>query len=172
MELPRTKAEVVAKINQGRARLEELIAPLAEDRLAALGPDGWSAKDHLIHLAAWQQGIAALLRQQPRYQAMGLDYETRAANSEDAFNAIIHERSKHLTPAEAVRRFRRSCDDLLAAIGEITDADLRRTYSYYQPDEPGEDSGTPITSWVAGNSYAHYAEHEEWIRRLLAAVDA
>ena len=48
-----------------------------------------------------------------------------------------------------------------------SDADLRKTYSHYQPDEPGEDSGEPIMRWVAGNTYEHYAEHQEWIEALI-----
>lgn len=47
-------------------------------------------------------------------------------------------------------------------------ADLFRTYSYFQPDEPGEDSGRPIIAWIIGNTYEHYDEHRAWIEELIA----
>jgi hypothetical protein len=56
---------------------------------------------------------------------------------------------------------------LLDALDGLTDADLFKTYSHYQPDEPGKDSGAPILGWIAGNTYAHYAEHQGWIQALV-----
>ena len=47
----------------------------------------------------------------------------------------------------------------------LTDANLLKTYSYYQPDEPGEDSGSPIVGWITGNTYYHYDEQPRANRR-------
>ena len=37
----------------------------------------------------------------------------------------------------------------------------------YQPDKPGEDSGSPIVGWITGNTYYHYDEHRVLIEGLV-----
>ncbi len=49
----------------------------------------------------------------------------------------------------------------------LTDANLLKTYPYYQPDEPGEDRGSPIVGWITGNTYYHYDEHRVLIEALV-----
>lgn len=51
-------------------------------------------------------------------------------------------------------------------LARLHDADLLKTYSEFQPDQPGEDSGAPIIGWIADNTYEHYAEHQAWVEAL------
>jgi uncharacterized damage-inducible protein DinB len=163
--LPRDKAELIARIAQARVALADAIAPLSDEQLVTAGPyEGWSVKDHLAHLAAWERGIAALLRRAPRYEAMGVDRDTYLnARSADDVNAVIHAATKDRPLADVLASLKSAQEELLDALAPLSDDDLRKTYSYYQPDEPGEDSGAPIVKWVAGNTYEHYAEHQEWL---------
>jgi len=49
----------------------------------------------------------------------------------------------------------------------MSDADLRRSYNHYQPNDPrdpGDDR--PVADWVAGNTYEHYAEHIRYIQEI------
>ena len=86
--------------------------------------------------------------------------------SEDALNALIYRQNKERPLSDVVADFQQAHTDLLGVLAGLTDADLFRTYSDYQPDEPGEDSGAPIVGWIAGNSYEHYAEHQAWVEAL------
>jgi hypothetical protein len=55
----------------------------------------------------------------------------------------------------------------------MTDADLRRSYNHYQPDDPrdpGDDR--PVVEWVAGNTYEHYAEHVGYIKEIVSDSSA
>jgi len=167
--LPGDKTELLERVERARAALEETIRPLSDAKLVAPGPyEGWSVKDHLAHLATWEQGMAALLQQRPRYAAMDVDEKTYLSSSTDDLNAIVYQHHKDRSPAEVLAAFRQAHRHLLAALDGLTDADLFRTYSHYQPDEPGEDSGEPILKWIAGNTYEHYAEHQAWIQALVA----
>jgi len=167
--LPGDKAELLERIRQARAALEQAIGRLSDEALVAPGPDGgWRVKDHLVHIAAWEQGIAALLRRQPRYAAMHVDERTYLSGA-DAINAAVYENNKDRSLAGVRATFREAHDDILAAIDALSDADLRKTYSHYQPEEPGKDSGAPIVGWIAGNTYEHYAEHQAWIEALAAS---
>ena len=49
----------------------------------------------------------------------------------------------------------------------LSDADLRKPYSDYLPDEPGTDDGRPAADVVYGNSASHFEEHLGWIKSLV-----
>ncbi|MCZ7571367.1 MAG: ClbS/DfsB family four-helix bundle protein [Ardenticatenaceae bacterium] len=166
---PQTKADLVARIIGARRALDQVIGSLGESELEASGPDdGWSVKDHLAHLAAWEEGIAALLQRRPRWEAMGLDLETVLANDEAGINAMIERRNKARSLQAVLSAFGQAQHDLLDALEPLTDADLFKGYSHYQPDEPGRDNGAPIIGWIIGNTYAHYEEHQRYIEALIA----
>jgi len=55
---------------------------------------------------------------------------------------------------------------LLELLAPMTDADLLKSYSHYQPDEPGDDDGRPASDVIYGNSAGHFAEHLGWIKSL------
>ncbi len=165
---PQDKAELLDRIDRARASLNEVIARLGDTQLVAPGPDGrWSVKDHLAHLAAWELGIAALLRRRPRFAAMQLDEQTYLNTDANGLNTIIHQQNQGRSLGEVRLVFREAQRELLTALDSLTDADLFKTYSSYQPDEPGEDSGAPIVGWIAGNTYEHYDEHRGWIEALV-----
>ncbi len=165
---PQDKAELLDRIERARASLDEVIDGLSAGQLSAPGSDGvWSVKDHLAHLAAWELGIAALLQHRPRYGAMQLDEKTYLSTDTDGLNKIIYQQNKSRSLGEVRAAFRKAQRELLDVLGGLTDADLIKTYSHYQPDEHGEDSGAPIVSWIVGNSYNHYDEHRAWIKALV-----
>jgi hypothetical protein len=167
--LPRGKTELIERIERSRAALDEALAGMSDAQLVARSEsDAFSVKDHIAHLAAWERGIVALLHREPRYGAMGVDEQTYlSASNADDINTVLFERAKDLTLAEVLDDLRQTQRALLAALAPLSDADLAKTYSHYQPDEPGEDSGAPIVRWIAGNTYEHYAEHAEWIGSLM-----
>ena len=166
--LPTDKAELLARIEQARAALDATLSDLSEELVVAPGSgDGWAVKDHLAHLTSWEAGMAALLQREPRYAAMQLDEQTFLTAGADGINAIVFQRNKGRPLAGVLADFREGQRALLAALDGLTDADLLKTYSHYQPDEPGEDSGAPILGWIAGNTYEHYAEHQAWIQALI-----
>lgn len=168
--LPRTKEEVLARIEQSRRALEGRIGELSAAQLT--GPKdraGWSVKDHLAHLAAWERSIAYLLRGRPRHEGLGVpevSYLGTDGTDEDGINAIIHGRTRDWPLAEALESFRDAHRQLLAALGPLTYEDLLEPYSHYLPDEPGEDDGTPILRRILGNTAEHYEEHRPWIEAL------
>lgn len=166
--MPGDNAELLERIQRARATLEQTISQLSDAQLVAPGPsEGWSARDHLAHLTIWEQGLAALLQGLPRYTAMGLDEQTYLSTDEDGLNEIIFQHNKDRSLTEVLAAFQQAHQQVLAALAGLTDADLFLTYSHYQPDEPGEDSGAPILKWIAGNTYDHDAEHQAWIEALV-----
>jgi hypothetical protein len=162
------KVELVEKIETSRAELEAVIGRLSETQLTQVTDNGWAVKDHLAHLAAWEAGIAALLRKQVRHEAMNVDAETFGHGGEEAINEMIYERNRKRPLTEILNSFHESHQQLMAALAELSDEDLQKTYSHYQPTEPGEDSGAPIIGWVIGNTCGHYDLHRPFLTQLAA----
>jgi hypothetical protein len=159
------KDELLTRIEESRTELEEIIGRLSDAKLEDAGGSFWPAKIHLAHLAAWEAGVAALLQQQPRYAGMRLD-EATFLQGETAINAAIYEQNRDKPVAEIVSFFYESHRQMMVALASLTDADLQKTYSFYQPDEPGEDSGAPIIGWVIADTFEHYEEHLPYLAGL------
>ncbi|MBC8078046.1 MAG: maleylpyruvate isomerase N-terminal domain-containing protein [Chloroflexales bacterium] len=166
-----TVAEFLRRLDRGRVALDAVIEPLSERQLTTPDPIAlWSVKDHLAHLAVWANGMTALLKREPRYPAMGVDVATAQANEMDQLNDMFYRQHKDRPLGEVRAFFDQSHRDIRAAVAALDDADLQRTYSYFQPDEPGKDDGTPIVAYLVGNSFGHYEEHTPWINKTLERI--
>jgi len=159
-----TKAQLLSDIAASRAKFEALINSLSDAQLTQPGPDGgWSIKDHLAHLATWEAGVAALLRRQPRWAAMGLDETKVKSMSEEEINAAIEQNHKGLSLSEVKDLFARAHRDLVAAVESLKDNELYKGTNYFLPDG----SGRSVIHLILGNTNGHWDEHTEWIHNLI-----
>ena len=165
-----TKAELLDQIQRSRAALEKTIDSLSDAQLEAREEGGWAVKDHLAHIAAWELGIARLLRGRPRFEAMGVDELVRQRWELDEINERIYRQAADLTPSQALQTFNEAHEEMLAALDGLDDEDLLRPYAGYaaqgepQPPTAGQD---PVVGWIIGNTFVHYDEHAETIRAML-----
>ncbi|HYR50328.1 MAG TPA: DinB family protein [Candidatus Eisenbacteria bacterium] len=158
----------VHQIDAAWNQLSALVQRLGPGGLMAKAADGWAVKDHLAHIGAWEHSLLGLIGGQDRLAAMGV-HETVEENT-DAVNDAVFKLHQHETAEQALKYFRDSHVQLMAALGKLTDADLEQPYSHYQPSDPEE--MRPVRGWVAGNTYEHYAEHIDWINQLLSESSA
>lgn len=135
--------------------------------LNKVGADGWTVKDHLAHVAAWEHSLLALLEGRDRSGAMGLNQPLEEI---DSINEAIRKLHATDTGDEALGYFRDSHAQLMATLGKLSDADLQKPYSHYQPSDL--DEKRPVVGWVAGDTYDHYAEHIDWMNQLLSESSA
>ncbi len=159
-DLPGTTAEVLARIRASRAELEAVLRPLSDEQLTATGASGgWSIKDHLAHIVAWEQIALGRLRGTPEYVLYGVDESAIDSLDTDKLNDLLHRRDRAQTLQQVLEVFRSSHVEIVSYISNMTDADLQA------PLAPDEDS--PRGAKIAGDTYDHYAEHTEWIRESL-----
>jgi len=154
----------VSRVDSAWNELSALIEKLGPDRLMARAGDGWTVKDHVAHIGAWEHSLRGLIEGEDRLKAMGV-HEPLEENT-DVVNDAVFKLHEHETSAEALAYFRDSHAQLMAILDKLSEADLARPYSHYQPSDP--DEKRPVRGWVAGNTYEHYAEHVEWINQLLS----
>ena len=160
---PRTKAELLERIPRARAALEETITRLSESELDAAGPEGWSVKDHLAHIAAWERMIVAHLRDGSAHAVVQMDETTYAAKTLDELNEAIYQQHKDLPPARALADFRQAHREILGLLEGMDEA------AFWKPYWPDDPERRPVMDKVAGDTYRHYLEHRAWIQDLPAA---
>jgi hypothetical protein len=136
--------------------------------LTQVGADGWSVKDHLAHIGAWEHSLLALIEGRDRLAGMGL--REPVDENTDAVNEAVRKVHENDTGDEALGYFRDAHAQLVAALGKLSDADLKQPYNHYQPSDA--DQKRPVVDWVGGNTYEHYAEHVGWINQLLSESSA
>lgn len=131
-----------------RADLLKAIEGLTDEQLTDPSLDGWSVKDHLVHLAMWDEIRAGEVA---RISA-GHESAWRMTEDEDAaFNALGHRLRRDLSVTQARWELDETRERLLSAIAAASERGLDR--SLY-----GE---APLRS-------LHEAEHAAWIRRWRA----
>ena len=159
---PRTAAELIDRVQIDWAALEYVLSGLSEAQWTTPGPEGWSVKDHLAHIADWERMLVAVLGRRPEHEGFGLP--PPLPEDIDVLNDILYRRSRGLSIEEVQDVSRRAHAEVLAALHHLSDADLRTSVAGYGGD-PGDDR--PLLDKIAANTYAHYAEHTGWINDLL-----
>ena len=130
---------------QMREELLSALSGLTDELMAEPSLDGWSVKDHLTHLALWDDLRASEVA---RISA-GHDSAWRMTGVQDgALNALVHDLRLALSPAQARWELAMSRQRLLDAISSATARGLDG--SLY-----GE----------AGLRSTHEAQHTGWIKR-------
>lgn len=166
---PPTKTELLRRIDESRHRLDDLISTLSEPELTEPGDQGWSIKDHLAHLATWEDSLAALLEGRDRDAAIGLPPATMETGSHDVdwINLRLFERHHRLPLPQVLDSYRAAHAHVLAALNRLSDADLLRPYAFFQPSA---DDQRPVLGWIDGNTWEHYDEHLPWITAILDTI--
>jgi uncharacterized protein (TIGR03083 family) len=162
---PMNKQELLASIQKGWDDFNAFLATLTEEQITVpTDAGGWTAKDHVMHLAVWEDGINALLDKQSRHAHMGLDTETWESRDFDRMNAVIQQLHRDRSWPDVLKAFRDNHERLVKKVESLSDEDLARPYRYYQPDSTMDD---PVVNRIAGNTFGHYAEHQPWIAALV-----
>lgn len=162
-----TIAEFTKRYDAARERLTDFVYDLAEAQLSKThDAAGWAVKDHLIHLAVWQNGMTALLRGQPRFAAMGVSDAQGKSSDYDTTNDIIFKQHRHLSSGEAMEMFDKADTEFWEVFETLSDADLIKPYAHFAPSAP--DTQEPVIGWLVGNTFGHFDEHLPWMRDIAA----
>jgi hypothetical protein len=124
---------------------------LSESQMTRPGPDGgWSIKDILVHVRAWEEEalkyLPIILQNQrlPRYKDLYGGINT--------FNAMTNETNKDLPLKTAVSNLENTHNQLLVYLSSV-------------PEEHFG-SGTRFRRRLAADTYNHYPEHTDMINRM------
>ena len=158
-----TRAELLEALRSSREELDQAIAGLGESDLASPGvAEGWSAKDLLAHITAWEaEMLKALGQARLGRKPTGAVVESPDV---DALNARWQKETakkpldKVLADMEAARK------QTIKQVERLTDEDLNdpRKYAWLK--------GTTLAELIAGETFEHEREHAAQIRKWRAAT--
>lgn len=144
--------------------IQNYLASLTEEQLThRKDAAGWTAKDHIVHLALWENAGLALLERKSKREAMDITPELWEQD-DDPINAVIQERYRDLPLDKVMQMFRQNHERMLKKLDTMTEEDLGLPYRHYQPNSTEE---RPIIRWVIGDTIDHYREHMSWIAAIV-----
>jgi hypothetical protein len=153
-ESTETSAELLAGIQRERATLEELVSTLDDGRMTASArDDGWTPKDILAHLTAWEQRLLRWFERwrktgDPGRPEVGVTWEGM-----DSINQQEYEESVAKSLDEVSREAEDSHAQVVRIVEAIADEELATT-----PEAPDG----PSWSWIIrANTWRHYQEHRQ-----------
>lgn len=162
-----TKAELLAAMEESWPALQAALGRLSDVQMTSIfDAEGWTVKDHVLHLAAWERSVVHFLQGQPRHTALGIDETLYLQGPVDTINAVMQQQSQARSVAEALQELQAVHQQLLQLLAPLSDAELQLRYRAYLPDEPGAGDGPLAIELIAGNSAEHFQEHLEWIESV------
>jgi DinB superfamily len=163
---PTTTAELLSLVDRAWLALESTVARLKPAQLSDIrDPAGWAVKDHLMHIAVWEDYLLARLTGRSVSKALGLD-EATLAGDEDTQNAAIFAQHRHRPLTEVLDTVRASHRATRARLATLADHAVEGSVSDVVP--PGaERDERPAAAWIGGNTWEHYTSHLGWIRELV-----
>lgn len=158
-------AKFTASIDAAWKDLHAFLAAVTPDQASKRDQAGWSVKDHVMHLAVWEDSVAILFRGGRRHEALGIDEPLYTAGNFDAINEVIKVRLEGAALQETIRDLQRAHRQLVGHLRTLRDADLNAKAREFFPQAPGNDD-RPLSSLIWDNTGGHFTEHLEWMRAL------
>jgi hypothetical protein len=165
-EYPKGRTELLERIEISWQELNHVLNTLSQDEILKPGPSGWSVKDHLAHLAAWELGIVALLLHKDRWQAMGVPEAADGSLNNDEINERIQRLHTELTADQALEALRSAHQQMVEVLTGMGNEQLYKPYYQYLPDGAEEPTDQVVYS-IGGNTFEHFDEHREYIKQLV-----
>ncbi len=160
---PPAKAEILARVQKGWDNLNTFLDGLSIDqKTEPTDAAGWTVKDHMIHLAVWEDGLVAMFNKQDRRTAMGIN-EATWESGDDPINAVIQKRYKDLSLSEVEEKRRGIHAQLMQQIDSFTQETINGPYNALNPNS---NNSRPVADHIIGNTYMHYADHIPWMAAI------
>ncbi|HEY4722822.1 MAG TPA: ClbS/DfsB family four-helix bundle protein, partial [Anaerolineae bacterium] len=133
--LPKTKTELMNRIAREWTALQRASAGLSEVQMSVPDAGGWSIKDNLAHLSAWENFMRQhYLHHLPPHQVMEIDEETFKQADENVLNAILFRRNTDRSVADVLAELQQTHEQVLSDLDQMSFADLMKPRSADDPE--------------------------------------
>jgi hypothetical protein len=159
---PQSMTDLLARIRAEWSALLTVVEGLSAEQMATPDAGGWSPKDNLAHLAAWEQWLLRYhLGGEPAHQVLQLDEATFDTFDETSINALLYERNRDRSVGSILSELKDTNNRVLATLERLSFDDL---LAARYADDPQH---RPVLDWVIGNTYEHIHEHRQTIERAI-----
>ncbi|MBA2286507.1 MAG: ClbS/DfsB family four-helix bundle protein [Ktedonobacteraceae bacterium] len=158
------KTTLLNTIQTEYAHFESLVAPLNEAQLCTpLTAEDWSIKDIMAHIAVWEQICARWLEEFLR----GVTPQP-AERLDQGSNERIYRENRDRPLAEVQELFQSAHQQFLHQVNQLfhtlSEEDINASQRFAWTESW---PGASLIAAIADNSYEHYYDHAQHIRRLL-----
>ena len=160
--------EIVASMEQSWDALQGVIDAVdADDLVRKTDAAGWSVKDHLAHLDAWDASVLVMIRDgRPQWEGLGIDEDLFDEEGYDRKNEAIRQRTVNTSLEDVRAGLASTHGEFVSLLRNLSDAAIRRPCDDFVPGA----GGFEIAHKIMGNTYLHYDEHREYIERILQGL--
>jgi hypothetical protein len=116
-----TPLGLTTAIDSAWAEFQAFLAVVSEDQASLQDANGWTIKDHVTHIAVWEDSVSILFRGGRRHEALGIDEPFFREGSFDQINEIIKVRYRHLQLADVLRKLNEVHNELMSRSVSVTD---------------------------------------------------
>ena len=156
----RKKQKLLENIRQERFLLEQALSKFSQgDMLQPAFDGGWSAKDIVAHIIAWEQIMLSWIDSAQRGEMPGDVPETDA--EADTVNASIFSDNQNRDLVGILREFKSSHQEAIKRIEEIPEEELNK------PAKPPWKEERTLWWIISVNTWEHYREHREQLEKWM-----
>ncbi len=160
--LPKDQEDLLGRIQNEWSLLMNTVENISPEQMSRPGEGGWTIKDNMAHLSAWEQFMLDhYLQGQPTYEAMQIDEATLKGLDENGINDILFRRYQDRPAAEVMSDLKHTHERVMAELNLTPFSKLMSPVSEEDPQK------RPLILWVIGNTYDHYQEHRKTIEKLV-----
>ena len=160
MSQPTTKTELLAEIESAHQDMMRLLAAMSDGELTAPTLDGgWSPKDALAHVIAWEKMAMDWLARSVQGEHVqrfipGFLYDTEAEREPtmELLNTFLFERDKERTVADVLQDFRATHKAFFELVAQTDEQDI------FDPHRFAWRNGSPALDMILANTVEHYQE--------------
>lgn len=154
-----SKGDILREINTEREKLENILAQFSDEQLVVGKVIGeWSVKDIISHITAWEQRFVKwkeIIVQGKEPDDYPVTWEEVHARNEESYEV---DKIKPL--AQTKKEFTESFLQVIASVESIP-AEMLEDLEYFEWRKE------PFWVMVASNTFWHYREHQEDIKKAL-----
>lgn len=155
-----TKSELMDAIHKERARLEKALASFSEAQKAEkILENGWSVKDLMAHIAAWER-VGFDIVQAARNSVALKTYVSKVFESIDNFNSKTYEKNKNKTLSKIEIEFQAAHKDFFTLIKTLDDDFITSNLPFDGADK------LSVQYMISANTHLHYSEHTKALEAL------
>ena len=145
-----------------RAKLDEMLTTLSTEQMCQETLEHqWSVKDVLAHIAAWERRCVGWIQagfrgEKPDKPEAGYTWEDI-----DRLNEKTFQENRNRSLDDVQSDYRHSYQQILTQVQTLSEDDITN------PQRFSWTNGRTLVPFIAANTYEHYQEHIEQIRKWL-----